>query len=898
MRDWRVFPIRAIVAACLVLSAAGGAASAAEDPVPPTLRLPGDAAPTGYRVALTIDPDQKTFRGAVDIGVRLTRPTAVLWLHATDLTFENATVRSGGKSDAVRIVPGGADFAGFAFDRELPAGEIELHVDYTGAIDETSTQGVFRQKDGDAWYVYTQLETTDARRAFPCFDEPVYKTPWELTLTIPAGTSAVSNTPIVSESPAKGGSKVVRFGKTEPLPAYLIAFGVGPFDYVDAGRAGMKKTPIRIVVPKGKASRARYAAETSGPILAKLEDYFGMPFPFAKLDQLVIPQTVTFSAMENAGLVTWSESVLLAQPKDESIQWKRLQASINAHELAHQWFGDYVTLAWWDDVWLNESFATWLADRTIAEWQPSWGTAVERIVDRSNVMGDDTLVSARKIRQEIKSADDIANAFDSISYQKGGAVISMFEAWIGPAKFQAGVRRYMKAYAYGTGTSKEFLSAIEAESRPGVAAAFSTFLDQPGVPLLDVTLQCGAGGAKLSGGPRLALAQKRFLPVGSEGSSTETWQIPVCARAASGGGDASRACELLKETSGTMAAPGAASGACPSWVLANDGEVGYYRAVYRGDSLEKLLAVADKELTVPERVGLLRDIDALAAGGATSMGQALALAPRFANDPNRYIVQATIRIATDAGENVLPDALRPAYARYVSKTFGPRARALGFSGKPGEDEDTRLLRASLVPYVTKDGDEPELQAEAKRLALAWLADRSAVAAELVGGVLESAARHGDRALFDKYKEGIKTSKERRDRIRLFRALGAFDDPAILDDAFAFVMSPEFDSREAGNIIYASLDTPEGRAATWKYLQANYDSTVARMPREVTGFVPYYASGFCDEKHREEVAEFFAGRAEKLPGGQRNLAKVLESMDLCIALRGKQEGSLKEELARY
>ncbi len=198
---------------------------------------------------------------------------------------------------------------GFAFDRPLPAGEMDLHVDYEGSIDETSTQGVFRQKDGDAWYVYTQLETTDARRAFPCFDEPAYKTPWELTLTIPPGTSAVSNTPIVSEAPAKGGGKVVRFGKTEPLPAYLIAWGIGPFDYVDAGRAGMKKTPIRIIVPKGKASRARYAAETSGPILEIIENYFGMPFPFAKLDQLVIPQTVTFSAMENAGLVTWSESV-------------------------------------------------------------------------------------------------------------------------------------------------------------------------------------------------------------------------------------------------------------------------------------------------------------------------------------------------------------------------------------------------------------------------------------------------------------------------------------------------------------------------------------------------------------------------------------------------------------
>jgi alanyl aminopeptidase len=886
--------VKRLLALCVVFCASARAfALTPPDPAPPDLRLPTTASPTGYRIALTIDPAKPTFRGVADIGIRLAAPAEFLWLHGTELRIEKATARAGGQPVGVRVVPGGEDFVGFAFDRQVPAGEIDLHVDYTGSIDETSTQGVFRQKDGDAWYVYTQLETTDARRAFPCFDEPAFKTSFELTLTIPAGTSAVSNTPIVSEAPAKGdsGGKVVRFAKTEPLPAYLVAFGVGPFDYVDAGRAGMKKTPIRIIVPRGKASRARYAAETSGPLLAIIENYFGMPFPFAKLDQLVIPQTVTFSAMENAGLVTWSESVLLAQPKDESIQWRRLQASINAHEIAHQWFGDYVTLAWWDDVWLNESFATWMADRVLMEWQPSWNVAVDRIVDRSNVMADDTLVSARKIRQEIKTADDIHNAFDSISYQKGGAVISMFEAWIGPEKFRSGVRRYMKAHAYGTGTSKDFLAAIEAESRPGVAAAFSTFLDQPGAPILEVSVGCGEGeGAKLS------LSQKRFLPVGSEGSAAQTWQIPVCARADTGGQEA-RACALLTEASGVVPAPGA-SGGCPAWVLANDGEVGYYRAVYRGDGLEKLLAVADSELSVAERVGLLRDVDALAVGGAMSMGEALALAPRFADDPDRQTVLASIRIASDAGENVLPEALRPAYARYVSKTFGPRARALGFTGKPGETEETRLLRASLVPYVAKEGDEPQLQAEAKRLALAWLGNRSAVEAEMVLGVLESASRHGDRALFEKYKEGIKASAERRDRNRLFRALGAFSDPAILDDAFAFAMSSEFDTREAGSMIYTTLDTPEGRAATWKFLQANYDATVARMPREVTGVMPYYASGFCDEQRRNDVAEFFEGRAEKLPGGTRNLAKVLEGMDLCIALRGAQEGSLKEELARY
>ncbi len=875
------------LAAALVLAA--GPALAAPDPEPPKLRLPATAAPTGYRVALTVDPDETTFRGAVDIGIRLSAPTDLLWLNATELKVEKATASAGGSPVAVRVVPGGDDFLGFAFEKPVAAGELTLHVEYTGSIAETSTQGVFRQKDGDAWYVYTQLESTDGRRAFPCFDEPSYKSPWELTLTIPAGVSALSNTPIVSDSPAPGGGRVVRFAKTEPLPAYLVAFGVGPFDYVDAGRAGMKKTPIRIVVPKGKASRARYAVETTGPILERLEAYFGMPFPFAKLDQLVIPQAVTFSAMENAGLITWAESVLLAPPQEETIKFKRIQASINAHEMAHQWFGDYVTLAWWDDVWLNESFATWMADRTMQEWQPGWGVAIDRVVDRSNVMAGDTLVSARKIRQEIVTSDDIYNAFDGISYQKGGAVISMFEAWIGSDRFRAGVRRYMKEHPYGTATSREFLAAIEAESRPGVAAAFSSFLDQAGVPLVDVALDCGGGG----GGAKLSLAQKRFLPVGSAGAPGQTWQIPVCART----GDGAKECALLTDVSGAMPAP-SPDGGCPAWVLGNDGELGYYRAVYRGDLLEKLMSVADAKLTVAERVGLLRDLDALAMGGAFPLGRAMALAPRFAGDSERQIVQAALRISSDAGEKVLPEDLRPAYARYVSKTYGARARALGFASKAGDSEETRLLRSSLVPYVAMDGDEPALQAEARRLALAWLKDRSAVEAEMVSGVLESAARHGDRALFDAYREGVKTAKERRDRVRLFRGLGAFGNPALAKDAMAFALAGDFDPREADAILYSALGFPVGREASWQFMKSNYDAIVARMPREATGFMPYFAEGFCDAPHRQEVAEFFAGRAEKLPGGSRNLAQVLEGMELCIALRGAQEGSLREELSRY
>jgi alanyl aminopeptidase len=883
-RGWAV-SFRAAATACAAAVLGAGVALATPDPGPPRLRLPAIAAPTGYRVALAIDPGKETFRGSVDVAVLLTGPTELLWLNASGLKIERAEASAAGSPVGVRVVPGGADFVGFAFDRPAAPGDLALHVDYTGAIDETSTQGVFRQKDGDSWYAFTQFETSDARRAFPCFDEPSFKTPWELTLTIPAGTSAVSNTPVSSETAGEGGTRVVRFGKTDPLPAYLVAFAVGPFDYVEAGRAGMRKTPIRIVVPRGKASRARYAAETTGPLLERLEAYFGTPFPFSKLDQLAIPQTATFGAMENAGLITWGEAYLLASPEEETIKFRRTQASYNAHEIAHQWFGDLVTLTWWNDVWLNESFATWMADRTVQEWKPEWNIQVDRVVDRSNVMAFDTLVSARKIRQEIESNDDIVNAFDPISYQKGAAVLSMFEAWIGPEKFRSGVRRYLAAHRFGNATSKDFLDAIQAESRPGVAAAFASFLDQPGTPLAEVSLDCGSGG-----GAKLSLSQKRFLPVGTTGSTAQTWRVPVCARS-----EAGRACALLTEPSGSMASP-AFAGGCPAWLLANDGEVGYYRALYRGDLLGKLLAVADTRLSVAERVGLLRDIDALAMGGAFPMGEALALAPRFAGDPDRQIVLATIRIASDAGEKVVPRDLRSAYARFVSKTFGERARALGLSEKRGEDEETRLLRTTLVPFVARNGDEPALRAEARRLALAWLADSSAVGAEMAQAVLETAARHGDRALLSRYEEGVKTAKERRDRVRLFHALGAFGDPAILKDALAF--AGQFDIRESGYVFFQAIQTPEGQRVAWEFLQANYDAIVARMPREATGTLPYFASGFCDAGDRRQVADFFGSRVEKLPGGPRNLAQVLEEIDLCIALSAAQEGSVREFLKGY
>ncbi len=885
MRQDRFSLARVAIAAILTLPA--GWAIGAPDPDPPALRLPAVAAPTGYAVDLTIDPGKTRFRGSVDIDVRLDQKTGLLWLNATDLQVEKATATLAGGAVPVRAFGGKDNFVGFAFDRAIGPGALKLHVDYSGSLDETSTQGLFRQKDGEDWYAFSQFESTDARRAFPCFDEPSYKVPWSVTLRIPKGTTAVSNTPIDSDS-EQGGLRVVRFRRTPPLPSYLIAFAVGPFDYVDAGTAGARKTPIRIVTPRGKAAQARYAAQTTGPLLDRLEAYFGIPYPYEKLDELAIPQTVTFGAMENAGLITWSERILIAPPPEETIQFQRTQASINAHEMAHQWFGDLVTLAWWDDTWLNESFASWMADRTLIEWKPEWHEEVARLQDTSNVMFEDVLVTARRIHQEILTNDDIINAFDDITYKKGDAILTMFEAWIGPDRFRTGVHDYLQAHRFGNATARDFLQSIETASQPGVAAAFSSFLDQPGVPVVSVSLDCSGGAG------RLALTQKRLMPVGSTGSAAQTWRIPVCARAgASDGG--TRACAVLSEPAGTMPTP---SAGCPGWVMANDGELGYYRALYQGGLLEKLLSVAEARLSLVERVGLIRDVNALSAAGALPVSAALSLVPRFAGDSSRDIIMAALRIAGDVREHLVPEDLKPSYARFLSRTFGERARALDFVPRAREDDETRLLRVGLVPFIAREGKEPQLQAHARELALRWLDDRKAIDAELSGAVLDVAARFGDRELFDRYLAAIKTATVRRDRQRLFSALGFFRDPALVQRAAALYLSSEFDPRESAAAIYSGSGEDPGRQVVWDFVKQNYDAVLARTPREVTGTIPEFGAGFCDAAHRKDVEDFFRGRVEKLPGGPRVLSQTLETIDLCIASRQAQEGSVKEFLKNY
>src|SRR5215467_1904096 len=410
---------------------------------PPKLRLTEkeQVAPTRYQIELTLDPKKDTFSGAIIITLSVNSPVQLLSLNAHNITVQDESITAGGKSFLAEPVFGNDDFLGFGLDDPLPAGSAEIRIRYTGRVRQGETSGIFRAQDQNNDYILTQFESTNARDAFPCFDEPSYKVPWQLTLHIPKDDKAVSNTPVGVQK-TDGGTSTYIFKETKPLPSYLIAFGVGPFEFVDAGQAGANHAPVRIVTAKGRAGEARYAAEVTASILTRLEEYFSIPFPYEKSDQVAVPVTGGFGAMENAGMVTYGQNLILARPETDTIDRKRTYVQVAAHELSHQWFGDLVTTEWWNDIWLNEALATWMQQKLLAEWKPEWKTRVEDVEAKLHAQAEDSLVTARKIRQGIETKDDIGNAFDGITYLKGAAVIGMFEAWMGPETFRKGVQRY------------------------------------------------------------------------------------------------------------------------------------------------------------------------------------------------------------------------------------------------------------------------------------------------------------------------------------------------------------------------------------------------------------------------------------------------------------------------
>jgi alanyl aminopeptidase len=845
----------------------------------PGFRLPEDVTPTAQAITLSVDPAQTGFSGKTTLTLSLSAPRRTLWLHAVGLTLSHATAQVGAEVLPLEVLPaqpgGPVDMVGLKAPRRLPAGALQVSVDFAGEVTHTDDRGLFVERDGESPFLFTQFESIDARRAFPCLDEPRFKLPWTLTLDVPTGQAVFANTTPTSTRDANGRTETV-FAPTLPLPSYLVAFGVGPFAVVDGGTASGGAVPVRLIVAKGHEGEAQYAAGHTARIVDELERWFDLKYPYGKLDVLVIPHLSTFAAMENPGLITIVAREALAAPAQATRGFQQGYVSTMAHELAHQWFGDLVTSAWWEDIWLNESFASWMGDKTVAALEPSWQFEYAAI-DARHVLEEDALTSVRQVRQPITANDDIVNAFDGITYSKGQVLLSMLEQWLTPPVFQAGVRRYIAQHANGVARRDDFLSALaEASGHPEVAKVLGGFLDQPGVPLITPALECEADHATLT------LSQERFLPLGSTGNPHAlTWTVPVCAWLGAPG-KLERTCFLLDAPTKDFALP-----ACPKVAHFNAAGVGYYRTAWPMAQVPALVGDASP-FTLGERLVVLDDLEALLSAGHGSPADALTLLPQLSKISAPRVLAEVVPLVS-ISRHVLSASDEVKYTQLITRAFGARARKLGFVPGKDDSEDVRHLRGALLGLVGARCADPALLKEARARVEQLLTRHGQVDPEPAEEALGLLAPRLDPGLFERLLAEARATEDAQLKPLFLSGLTAQRDPAIAEKAIALTLDPAFDARETPMFLFGPEDTAEVRFA---FIQAHVDELLARFPAESRVALIAATGAFCDDEHRTRVAAFFTPRLGQLVGGRRALDQTLEAITLCQAARAKHRPELE------
>lgn len=886
---------------------------------PPAGQLPTDIAPTHYDLALTIVPGEETFSGTTNIDVTLTEARRVIWLHGNELVVQTATITPAG-GEAIEAVYEQLDDTGVAkltLASPVGPGEAVLRFEYTAPFDR-SLSGLYRVDEAGENYAFTQFEATSARRAFPGFDEPRFKVPFDVTLTVRQDHEAVANTPERDRQDLPENMRRVRYATTRPMPTYLLAWAVGPLDIVEhaaipANDVRARPLPLRGVAVRGRGERLAFALDHTGAFLAMMEEYFGIEYPYAKLDIVAVPDFAA-GAMENIGLITFRETLLLLDESAPERQ-RRAYAGVMAHELAHMWFGNLVTMPWWDDIWLNEAFATWMGHKAVQAVHPEHEADLSLLGSVHGAMRSDSLVSARQIRQPIESNHDIRNAFDGITYRKGGGVLSMVERWLGEDTFREGMRHYMSSHAFGSATADDLLAALTEKAGRDVGTPFRTFLEQPGLPFVQVGISCEGDTRQLT------LQQSRYLPVGSTGDRAQSWQLPMCARYGVGS-EIHETCTLLTEASGTMALEG---DACPDWVMPNANGAGYFRFSLGAEDLAHLRGAGWSHLTAREKLALADSLRAAFENGSLAAADLYANLEPLARDDVRQVATAPMGLLSFARDRLVEEDQRAAVQQLSKNLYQPVFRRLGWGPRRGRSEsgETALLRASVISHLAFMVEHPRVRRHAMRRAHAYLGygprgdgeiHPDAVDANLVATVLSVAVQDGDAAFFDHLMERFFATEDAMLRDHLIGALGSTKDPELAARALAMALDQRVRVNEMSDPLRAQMGMRETRDVAWQWLVDHFEAVVERVGHHRAGYLPYFARGFCDEAKSLSVATFFTlpvevpaeeeggaattlPRIDTLPGGPRNLASSLEGVRLCAARVEAQRESARAFFSR-
>jgi puromycin-sensitive aminopeptidase len=849
-------------------------------------RLPRTAVPSRYDIRLDPDLTTLTFRGQETVALEVSETVSEIVLNATELSIDSASLENdrGETIRATATMDEATERCRLALAGPAAPGRWRLRLAFRGILND-KLRGFYRSVYKDPSGVSrtmaaTQFEATDARRAFPCWDEPSFKAVFSVTLAIDPALTAVSNTAIVSETP-EGGRKVVKFADTIKMSTYLVAFVIGELEGTDAVTVG--RTPLRVWCVPGKKRLARFGQEIGAASLAFFEDYYGVPYPGDKLDLLAIPDFAA-GAMENLGAITFRETALLVDETAASHAELERVADVVAHENAHMWFGDLVTMTWWNGIWLNEAFATFMEMLAVDAWKPEWQRWSTFGVSRAAALSLDGLHSTRPIEFPVTSPRDADAMFDVLTYEKGASVLRMLEQYLGAGVFREGVRDYLRAHKYDNADTGDLWAALGRAARQPIPAVMDGWIFRPGYPVVTVSREAAGG---------LVLAQQRFnylrepLPPATA-EPEQTWQVPVQLRVHAGGA-ATETRVLLGERETRVAVAAGAEA-----VVANAGGHGFYRVRYAPDLLEALLRHRSS-LAPIERFNLVNDAWALAVAGLLPPTTYLDLTARFREERDRN-VWSVLTGSLYALNRVLEAGDRRRLAALVRDRATPAFAALGWTPRPGEDELTRQLRGDLARVLGVLGDEPGVQARAVELYRTHLADPAAVDPNVLPAVIAVLAHTGDTARYEEFLRRFRAAATPQEEQRYLYALAGFRDAALARQTLERAINGEIRTQDAPFVVRGMLMSVDVRELAWDFVKRHWDTMDRLYPKHGMRRLAEGVTGLATPALETDVRRFFA---EKNPQfGGKVLQQYLEQLHVAVVLGVRDGAALSGYVAKF
>jgi len=834
-------------------------------------RLDSPVYPTHQVIELDLDANRTNYTGSVRIDVTVKEATKSFEFHANTMEFDRIELVRDGKKIPLTHEFAEGGFVTATSPVELKPGEYVLEIDFHKEYNTQAT-GLYRMVKDDVGYLYTQFEAVDARRAYPCWDEPIYKITYQTTIHVPADQIAVTNTPVESEIPTDRGTLVV-FKKTKPMSTYLLAIAVGPFESIPIEGLSV---PGRIYTPKGQVAMASLAAEYAPPVLAALEEYFGRPYPYAKLDIIAVPEYWP-GAMENVGLVTYLDRLLLVDPATASVSQKRTLARVHTHEFAHMWFGDLVTMEWWDDLWLNESFADWLADKIAHQLYPEYNIEMTEAQSVQNIMMRDARPSTKAIKKKVVAEEDIMEDL-LLAYDKGKSLLKMVETFIGEDAFQAGVRAYINEHEWGNTQAQDLFSALSKAADTDLSGIFASYLEQPGYPVIDVTVT--------PGGP-IRIEQNRFVNHGVK-ADPQQWTVPVRLKY-SDGTQTHVKTFLLEEQSAEINV-----GHDVAWAMPDAGGIGYYRWNASRETMIRIVENPMETLSERERASFLGNMKALLGAGEIHGDDYLTVLGAFAGNPDPGTLNAILSDLGSVQYAFITADMEEEFAHYIRETLLPALTRYGMEKSDGEPDEVSLLRPALLAWLGDEGQHAEVREHCQSIAAMYLEDPSKVDASLASVALRIAAIEGDRVDYDRYQAKFESTNIPAERTRYLGAMASFRDAdlqrSVLDYALTDVVRPN----EMFTIIQNVNSTEAGRDISFAWMSKRYDEIAGRMPGEFAAYIPYIASG-CSEERLAAARAFFAEPEHQVKGTQNNMAKVADQITDCVNLREREGETVSQFL---